>query len=66
MVKKNVLWAVCGVAAVAMGFAVARRLRPATARTAGATRDDCIGQPARYTNLHKPRLRLRLQPRLRG
>jgi len=60
-----VLWAACGVAAVAMGFAMVRRVRPTIPAPIGASLDDCVGQPARYTRILKPRLRLRFPRRPR-
>ena len=64
--KKSVLWAACGVAAVAVGFVVVRRVRSTTLVPIGAALDDCIGQPARYSRILKPRLRLRFPRRPRG
>jgi len=63
-VKKSVLWAACGVAAVAVGFVVARRASSIPA-LAGAARDGCVGQPTRYARLLKPRLRLNFPRRSR-
>jgi hypothetical protein len=64
-VKKSVLWAACGVAAVAVGFVVVRRVRSTVSAPIGASLDDCVGQPARYTRILKPRLRLRFPRRPR-
>lgn len=64
--KKNVLLAAAGVAAVALGFAVARRASTSILTPVGASLDDCVGQPPRYARLLKPRLRLRLRRRPRS
>jgi hypothetical protein len=59
------LLAACGLAAVAVGFVVVRRMRSSVPVPVGASFDDCVGQPARYTRIMKPSLRLRFKRRPR-